>query len=264
MNNPIHFSDREGNLLIDPNGNIIYSKNGEPRTEPANSKEFTTTKTAKDGMKITTLTEIVPVMQDVFIYTNDGTPVNASILVGYQVTQTTSLQDKSGNAIGTPMVKSVNYDDLDQNTKMTNEKSSSGYDCHGLTFTNGKMWIDNDQAQIIIEHDKDKVDGAIYDKAFVAYYESYELNTPTGAVKTEGRLIHTTPLNKDGTVNSKRGAERQVNNSTVQKEKAYYSEPRYLDDGSKTAIKIAPKISTKTIPHYNKVAKSAPTTPVKK
>ncbi len=90
MNSPIQLKDIDGNLLVDQNGNIIYTKSGEPSRSEAATKSYvkSSVKEASGNISTTTI-KVTPIMQDVTIYTNDGVAVNASMLVGYDVFEST-------------------------------------------------------------------------------------------------------------------------------------------------------------------------------
>ena len=233
MNSPIQFKDKDGNLLVDQNGNIIYTKNGEPQRAEYATKEFTNTFiTQNGGQKTTVVTDVTPIMQNVTIYTNDGVAVHASMITGYEVFQTTTTTDKSGKTIGDPVTKKVDYSTLNPGIKQKTESESPAYDCHGLTFTNGKLWIDDDQAQIIVDHEGTPLSGPNGAK-FVTYEGSFTSDDKKLSNYELG-LIHTTPVNKDGSVNSKRGGTVLKKNSTVAIEKKAYSGHEFLDGVSGT------------------------------
>ncbi len=117
-NNPILFTDPNGKILRDKDGNIIvtFDENAEVRT-------FGRPEIQTDGTTV--------LMERTYkvghIYTNSGNPVEVLIL-----TSVTYTQSK-----GSSIIKKFT------NTQIPRKQMDVVADCHGLTFTENKLWIDN-------------------------------------------------------------------------------------------------------------------------
>lgn len=126
-NSPIVWVDKDGNIIRDPKGNIVYVKLGDTQMEHAGAP----------GVKVAT--------EWGYIFANDGTPI---------------LVNKNNNTNG--------FDT----------------DCHGVTFTKGEFWINNDQVPQLI-----KSDGLVE----VAYVDRAEndkvIYTPTNNEVVDSRTV---------------------------------------------------------------------------
>jgi RHS repeat-associated protein len=238
MNSPINYLDYNGNILVDPYGNIIYTTNGTPSTSPSVSVSTSVIKT--NGNTTTTSDyNIVPVNQKVNLYANDGTKIPASMTVGFEVTKT--ITKKIINEDGTvtekseTIIETKTYEQLDPASKKAIDETDPSYDCHGLTFTDGKFWIDDPDAALLIKHDGYAV-GTENNSVFVTYSSTFDSDDGS-LVNYDLGLVHSTPLNADGSVNSKRGKTEQVNGVTVSTEVKEYGGHQYID-GVEGTVKI--------------------------
>lgn len=241
LNNPIQYRDLDGNILVDPDGNIVYQKKQGYDPQPSYETSSRVTETTKKGeIYIHKTTIVTPVMQDVWIFANDGTKISASIVVSYTIEEIITHSQDEFNAVNIEQ-KSYKKSSVSEFPKNLGDKyqlNDGAYDCHGLTFTNGKFWINNDQAEILIEHDGFE-EGNQFNSYFVAYFTTLK-TTDDLSVILPSSLSHTTPLNPDGSVNSKRGKTKLVKNTTVQKETEAYSGEDYVD-----GIKVMRETTTK-------------------
>jgi RHS repeat-associated protein len=183
-NNPINVLDAEGNVLRDKNGNIIATSTGVislheiPISATKNKSGIITTQTA--SMKY----------EQVKIYTDDGTPIEALRLIEAHVV--IKKYDSKGNLL------SITQESL----------SSHGFeavsDCHGYTFAKGKLWINDGQVNTLLDHDgytrnttESKADAVIFKKG--------------------GVILHSAVRNKDGTYSDDAGILTLEKNVTLDK-----------------------------------------------
>jgi len=170
-NNPVNILDAEGNVLKDKNGNIIATSTGVV-SGGAYPSTYTRSKTG-----ITESTVSVS-YEKVKIYADDGTPIEALRLIEAHVT--IKKYDSKGNLLSTSK----------------ESLSKHGYeavsDCHGYTFAKGKLWINDDQVNTLLDHDgytrnttESKADAVIFKKG--------------------GAVVHSAVRNKDGTYSNDAG-----------------------------------------------------------
>lgn len=129
-NNPLRYIDSNGRIKFDANGNVIFTQTGvgtagfAPQPAPVPYAPGTTlifTWQARFG----------------YVEADDGTHIAASKATsGIQAT----VRDASGNVVG-----SANW--------MIPAGASNTADCHGTTFANGQVWIDNNQVPALIQGD---------------------------------------------------------------------------------------------------------------
>jgi len=176
-NSPLFFKDIDGNIQVDPLGNIIVTTTGTYRTD---YREQTNVK-ATDGSS--TSTRVVSKYEVVHIYADDGTPIEAQLLVEsfVEVTKT----DKDGKVTVTK-----DYD-----------LSKNGYeavsDCHGYTFAGGNLWINNDQVSLLLAHDnyqrnvaESKAGAVIFSKGGEGVVHSAKRN-PSGTYSSDAGILKT-------------------------------------------------------------------------
>jgi RHS repeat-associated protein len=191
-NSPILFKDPNGKHLEDGNGDIIYSYAGNGKPVDVRCKD-------DDGKEM--FHKGVPVyrsMIPVYLWANDGKKHQA-----YLITNIVTM-DKKGNR-----------------TDVTEELKTYTYDCHGMTQTGGKFFIDS----------HDPVEGLI---AGDRYYTNYEEIASTAEDKAPNstvmfydkdlRIVHSATMNPDGkTCTSKNGGYTDlVHNVTVEALKKGY------------------------------------------
>lgn len=194
-NSPIVIADADGGILKDKNGNIIVTSTGTytgiiptelPKTRNANG-------TITTG-------ELVRDYEIVNIYADDGTPIEALRLVDAYVT--IKNYDTKGNLLSTSK---------DSPSKHGLEAKS---DCHGYTFTGGKLWINDDQVENLLNHDgyKRNVDESSADAVIF---------------KKAGSVVHSAVRQVNGKYNNDAGI------LTLEKNKTLAEASRGLTDVSK-------------------------------
>jgi len=188
-NSPINFTDIDGKILRDKNGNIIVTF-----AKDSKEKKYETKYQIKnpDGTFTVTLIEIK--FQTGTIYTNNGRGLKADITLSG--TTTKYVTDKDGNV-------------LSKSTKNEVERSQRDIvsDCHGLTFTNDKMWIDN----YAVDDGSKTIDLLLEDEYTPVSASEGEIvifraaKAGDGGAKKKGDIIHSSRRNTDGSYTSNAG-----------------------------------------------------------
>jgi len=137
-NNPLRFIDNDGHLVKDANGNVVFTPLYTETEGVAGGRPFPTT--FADGSsgyaRVTWQAEVGNVYTD----SADGPflPVEASrAITSMQVTQ----YDASGNLVS------------QGGSELLGAGFSATADCHGTTFADGQLWINNDQVPAILYGD---------------------------------------------------------------------------------------------------------------
>ncbi|WP_315814191.1 RHS repeat-associated core domain-containing protein [Paraflavitalea speifideaquila] len=172
-NNPVNVLDDEGNILKDKNGNIIATSTG-----TFSSSSMAVGYSVEKSTGNITTKEVYRKYEVVKIYADDGTPIEALKLVESYVV--VSQYDKKGNLLSTAK------DDL----------AKHGYeavsDCHGYTFAKGKLWINDDQVNTLLDHD--------------GYSRNVSEGSADAAIfKKGGAVVHSAVRNKNGTYSNDAG-----------------------------------------------------------
>jgi RHS repeat-associated protein len=168
-NNPLRYVDPDGKIKRDKDGNII-------KEDREDKDEYTTVINGKtyylspyksaDGKK-----QVVWEVKKVTIFADNGDKIKAYETKGdLQVLQTST--DANGQATS-------NLLSVDDSKAMLGPDSAS-YDnktnCHGTTFADGKVWIENDQVGAILKGDgySQRRSGERADEGDVGLYTSTE------------------------------------------------------------------------------------------
>jgi RHS repeat-associated protein len=159
VNNPIAY--------IDVNGQIRRDKNGKVKTSVTNPQIV-----RHPGGSLSS-------GFDVIIHTDKGRPI-----IAYQ------------NSSIFKYVRSITYQGR---VYATSYDSRQDYNCHGLTFTQGQLWINNNQVQTILEDDYKEVKLTKGEKPqigdVVVYYDPNDSNA-----SPEGIVHSATITQTDGTI----------------------------------------------------------------
>ncbi len=174
-NNPIKYLDPDGKLIRDKDGNIVVTTTGQQVTVSL-MQSTDVTKNA-DGTQSASF--ISRTYEVVTMFADNGTPIEAMRLVS--AVQVDAVFDENGKVISTkPGI-------------IDGAKNDCVADCHGYTFTENKLWVNDDQVNTILENDN-----------------VYECGVPESLAdivvfKTSEKVVHSARRNKDGTYNNNAG-----------------------------------------------------------
>ena len=170
-NSPIFFTDQNGGLLRDKEGNLVVTcKKGAKKI----NRSFSERVTNEDG----TVTETIIKSQviDAYVWTNKGRKVPVQILVG-QTTTTTVY-----SAENTQLSKT-------ESNLLQRDVINLEANCHGLTFGGDHVVIDNADVQRIISDDGWEKVTTAKDAEIVVFSKS-------------GKIVHSSVVNGNGTYDS--------------------------------------------------------------
>lgn len=175
-NNPIKYLDPDGRLIRDKDGNIVITTTGKQLT--VDPVQLTAATQNKDGtLNATFLTRTYEV---VTMFADNGAPVEAFRLVS--AAQVDVVFDKNGKT-----AISQTIGDVDET------KFDCVADCHGYTFTDNRLWVNDDQVNTILENDN------IYE------CNVSERISDIVIFKKLKEVVHSARRNKDGTYNNNAG-----------------------------------------------------------
>lgn len=182
--NPVNVLDGEGNILKDKDGNIIATSTG---TYAPNTVETKSNFDEKTG--ISTSEFLYRKYEVVHVYADDGTPVDAMRLVESYV--------RTIKVKGMTTISSTD-ESLDKH----------GYeavsDCHGYTFAKGKLWINDDQVNTVLDHDD--------------YTKDVPEKKATAVIFKNGKdVVHSAERNKSGTYSNDAGFDKLEKNVSLKK-----------------------------------------------
>jgi RHS repeat-associated protein len=215
-NCPLLIMDKDGKVLVDQYGNILYTTNGNPVKTSENY--------SSSDSKIRTVTY----KQDVMVYANDGTAIRAyRIFKVDQIYTDVEVYNNKGEVIG------KKKDWVDVKTRSDDD----AYDCHGYTMLNGKFWLDGSEMNKLLEHDgylknqgggDDINESNIMEPGKIAVYKANNdrniLLFDDEIIKiNEGSITHSAITKGDGTLNTKNGSMPFGNNTNTELEKLYDS-----------------------------------------
>jgi RHS repeat-associated protein len=137
-NNPVKYTDPDGNLIVDQNGNIVVTTNNNSNGQPTRLlvKEDLPLRTTPEGY--TRSSQINAIYNDVTIYADNGTPIQAMQFVS--ATQVVTIKDENGKVI-------------DRYETSVTKNADCSSNCHGFTFAKGQLLINPDQAKKLLEND---------------------------------------------------------------------------------------------------------------
>ena len=162
LNSPIKLTDKDGNVVRDPDGNIVFTSSGVSAT----GFQQTNRVVHSDGSVTETYLESTYDIGN--IYADNGTSVEAYSLVS--ASQRTITYDSKGNVV------------TDTTSSVDKSKYDCGSDCHGNTFADNKIWINNDQVQTLLDND--------------GYLSSSEGLADIAVFKKNGKIVHSAKKNK--------------------------------------------------------------------
>lgn len=135
-NNPVKYLDPDGRLMKDKDGNIIVTTEGKIRSaQPILISNAT--RLPSGNVLVTVLRRTY---QEVTIYADNGTPISALKLTSAVITQ--DVITPAGVMVVPGAPSSI--------VPSTFECVS---DCHGYTFADGSLWIDDSEVQSILDND---------------------------------------------------------------------------------------------------------------
>ena len=187
LNNPIIYTDPDGNVVRDKDGNIIFSSNGQ-QTTSASTREYDI-KRNSDGT--ITFKVVESTYTEGSIYADNGTAVEASSYSHSE--EVTYVQGTDGQIISKTSKK------IDPSKMGADCKA----DCHGLTFANNRLWINDGAVQAILDNDDEVWQTGVEDLADFAVY------------KRDGNIVHSAVKNEDGTYNNNAGTSTTEYNKTL-------------------------------------------------
>jgi RHS repeat-associated protein len=137
-NNPLRFIDPTGEIQRDANGKIIFvpDKVDKKTQKPKERPYIYTTETKPDGSIVVTKWNVIPGK----VFAKNGTPI-----VALKKTSAVSVEVTNSNGF-------VNQKESQKLTQALQNVNNSS-DCHGTTFADGEVWIENDQVEKIITND---------------------------------------------------------------------------------------------------------------
>ena len=185
LNNPVKFVDPDGNIVRDPDGNIVFTSSG---SMARTGEEIVDKVTDKSG--VTTYTILDRTYEKGNIYADNGTAVEALSLVS--ATQRTVKIDKSGKII------------TDTTSSVDTTKYDCVADCHGNTFGDNQIWINDDQVETILEND-DYVQTSTDNIAEIAVFKN-----------GKGDVVHSAVRNSEGTYDDNAGVITTERGRTVE------------------------------------------------
>ena len=173
LNNPIKFKDEDGNIVRDPDGNVVFTSSGTSfSAKPAVSKVV-------DASGNITYTVIERTYEQGNIYADNGTAIDAFSLMS--ATQRTVKTDKNGKIL------------TDTTSSVDTSKYDCEADCHGKTFGDNKIWINDDQVQTILDNDDYMNTGSESLAGIVVFKDS------------NGNIVHSGVRNSNGTYDDNAG-----------------------------------------------------------
>jgi hypothetical protein len=174
LNSPIKFKDEDGNVVRDPDGNIIFTSGGSSFSTGAQLANKVV-----DASGNVTYTLVERTYEQGNIYADNGTAVEAFSLVS--ATQRTVKTDKNGKIL------------TDTTSSVDTSKYDCGADCHGKTFGDNKIWINDDQVQTILDNDGYMNTGSESLAGIVVFKDS------------NGNIVHSGVRNSSGTYDDNAG-----------------------------------------------------------
>ncbi|MEM7367556.1 MAG: DUF6443 domain-containing protein [Bacteroidota bacterium] len=182
LNNPIRFTDFDGRIVVDEDGNVVTESTGETVVYEVGLNSVT----LNDGTVI--LDVVSNTYEKVYIFADDGTRIEALKLI------------ESKREIKTYSKKDGQLSVSTKNVELDANEFDCQADCHGYTFAENKLWINNNQVNKILKHDN--------------YEETEEGNAEVAIFKQMG-VVHSAKRNSDGTYNDNAGIETTEYNRSL-------------------------------------------------
>jgi RHS repeat-associated protein len=131
-NNPLHYIDSNGRVKEDANGNVVFDKTSSGTFPFMNNAPVTLGNGQAGTITITWKADFGT------IYADDGTKIQASKATS---DMSVVVHDENGKVV------------QQGGSEVLGNGYSDSADCHGTTFANGQVWIDNDQVPALIKGD---------------------------------------------------------------------------------------------------------------
>lgn len=182
-NNPVKYLDPDGRLIKDKDGNIIIFSTG--RIVDWGYMPIRINKILSSGnisaMSIRREYEVV------YMFADNGTPIEAHRLVREYVSDDILQETPRG------LVSTYFYKNYPKDTKY-----ECVSDCHGYTFSDSKLWINDDQVQAILDNDNIYECDVPESMADIVIYRKKD---------KDGNwvIVHSARKNPDGTYNADAG-----------------------------------------------------------
>jgi len=142
-NNPLRYIDPDGRIKRDEKGNIIFDVAQTNVTRTYVTAQLVATD--QNGNRTNVTLTITGQVDAGYIYADDGTAIVADRSSG---PLTATITDANGNSLyqggvdGLPTINGQSFAGFNNTT-----------DCHGNTFADGKLWINNDQVGALMRGD---------------------------------------------------------------------------------------------------------------
>jgi RHS repeat-associated protein len=149
-NNPLKLIDPDGQIKRDANGNVVTEerRDNDPYTKTINGKTYYLSPyMSRDGN-----TRIVWEVKKVTIRADNGDKIKAYQTTGEMQFLTTTT-DSRGRTTDTLMSAADSKAAIESAATSDQLPLSNTTNCHGITFTSGQVWIENDQVDALRKGD---------------------------------------------------------------------------------------------------------------
>lgn len=177
-NNPVNYKDPDGKLMRDQDNNLIITTTGI-------IKEWFQEEKVVNGDGSVTTTRIKVVQELVYLYADDNTKIEA-----YRPVSSTQITYTKGSKT------MKDYADYAEGP-LDPTKFEAVSDCHGFSFADGKLWINNSEVNKILEHDNYSSVSELYADIVVFSGVGLVIMGDAAAIKAYG-VVHSAKAKKNG------------------------------------------------------------------